>query len=512
MPDEAQQQTEPDPQPERRRTAMQVAQDALQTAEAALNAATAAESAQDNLGGEVQSLSEKVTDLQQRVQDRETAHAELRDEIMGRLSGIRPDDSPTRDQVDARIAEALDASVLPQLKAMREEWGGYSGGMTRQVDDLRRRLVKLEEVAAQVDDAAADISTQALDSMRGVVRRELDNILARLEEVERRPSGGSGVPELTWDAIAERVANEAKVAVNRHLSLVAPAGTNSTVKAVPGVHAKVLEVMRRVDRLEKDRKTESGPKFQYRSIDDAMDAVGHAMREVGLVYTTKVTDRQVHHHEATSGDRRVLWTTVMLTVAYTFIDPVDGSAQTYEMTGEGRDNSDKATSKAAAMALKYGLLHALMIPVQGMPDGDAENPQVLREGETTNPNAVGQAAPARRQQVPSAEARQARAQAAVAALQALAQVRGQERYNRLVAIGNQIRSEGLLDVPATWKGETAPLSSWLVSAEALLRSSPTEEQARAAAEHHQQHPPTSEPPPPGDSQGGYDEPPWEGGY
>lgn len=486
MPDEAQQQTEPDPQPERRRTAMQVAQDALQTAEAALNAATAAEAAQDNLGGEVQSLSEKVTDLHQRLSDLPQ---------LPELPNL-PDLSTfaTRDQVDARIGEALDASVLPQLKAMREEWGGYSGGMTRQVDDLRRRLVRLEEVAAQVDDAAADISTQALDSMRGVVRRELDNILARLEEVERRPSGGSGVPELTWDAIAERVANEAKVAVNRHLSLVAPAGTNSTVKAVPGVHAKVLEVMRRVDRLEKDRKTESGPKFQYRSIDDAMDAVGHAMREVGLVYTTKVTDRQVHHHEATSGDRRVLWTTVMLTVAYTFIDPVDGSAQTYEMTGEGRDNSDKATSKAAAMALKYGLLHALMIPVQGMPDGDAENPQVLHDSKAANPNAVGQATPPQRQQVPSAEARQARAQAAVAALQALAQVRGQERYNRLVAIGNQIRSEGLLDVPATWKGETAPLSAWLGSAEVLLRS---------AVEHHQQHPPTSEPPP--------DEPPWDTG-
>jgi hypothetical protein len=152
---------------------------------------------------------------------------------------------------------------------------------------------------------------------------------------------------------------------------------------VGGVGGKVLELMRMVGAIGKDRQTPAQMGgYKFRGIDDAMDAVGHAMRTIGLVYETEVIETRYSTAESRNSEGRVLlWTSAFVRMRYTFVDPEDGSRHPLEMVGEGRDNADKATSKAAAMALKYGLLHALMIPTNEMPDGDAEQPQITRPAE-----------------------------------------------------------------------------------------------------------------------------------
>lgn len=485
MPDEAQQASTPDAQPAQpRRTAMQVAESALAKAQEADDMAAV--------------LSEKVTDLDQRIRDRETAHGELRDDLAGKLSGVRPGDTPTRDQVDGRIHEALApveeslASLSGALRAvegrtltpeqmesrvtiatqpLREEFGGFAGAVNRKLDEMRQRLAALEVEAKRtdVDPISATMHEDWVsDQVESQFRQRADGILARLEQLERRSSGGDGTPGLTWDAIAKRVDNQAKNALREavaagHIAGV-PGAPISAAPRVAGVHAKVLQVMRDVGAIGKDRETDrAAGGYNYRGIDDAMDAVGHAMREVGLVYTTQIVDRQVSRDQAQNREgRTLLWTSVMLTVRYTFIDPEDGSTQTFEMAGEGRDSGDKATSKAAAMALKYGLLHALMIPVSGaIPDADAENPQVMRTDDraTAAQPQAPQAPPERTEQQ-----RGARAVDAVRAIQNLHRHPAEKRHSALVSIGNQAAREGLLDLTVDTGDGALPVRSYLQAA------------------------------------------------
>lgn len=446
MPDEAQQPTQPDDKPTARRTAMAVAESAEQTADSALRLA---QSVDDSLGAlrtewsnELEQFSEKLTGLDGRL-------TELREaEPTG--------DAPNRDQVDGRIAEAL--------APFKEEVGGYQGAVNRKLDAHATRLSKVEKTLESIpteQNAGAVFGPEALDGIK-----------ARLEAAERKVAeashAGEGLPLLAREQLVQLL--QRVEALENTPSITAAPGR---APRPFGVRRKVLQLMRSVDAIGKDRHTDSGPRYQYRSIDDAMDAVGHAMRDVGLVLETRILDRQVSHNVARNDQgRELLWTTVQLTTGYTFVDPEDNSEHSFEMAGEGRAADDKATSKATAMALKYGLLHALMIPVKGMPDGDAESPQVS--------SAPRQDEPARQAQQPDQGAgggnvpsKMQRARDAKTALDNLHLVPAAERYNRFVSIGNLASQEGLLNVVV----DDATVRAWLGAAEQTLQAA-RDDQAR----------------------------------
>lgn len=159
------------------------------------------------------------------------------------------------------------------------------------------------------------------------------------------------------------------------------------VHAVPmgaGVHRKLLDLSREVERIGKEhRATHSGGNYAYRGVDDAMDAVGAAMRNVGLIGRTNVLSKEVTQNEVTTWDDRksrdkvTLWTTVRVDLDYTFTDPDDGTEYTYNMIGEGRDAGDKATGKAISVAYRDGLLKSLVVPIAGVSvDVETEHPEV----------------------------------------------------------------------------------------------------------------------------------------
>lgn len=146
---------------------------------------------------------------------------------------------------------------------------------------------------------------------------------------------------------------------------------------VPAIYGQVHRLMNAVTELGKDKTADKKMGgYQFRSIDAAMDAVGRALREVGVMFQPReIVHRHVERYETVSKDGyRQNWTHVWVTQRYAFVSLIDGSEMdAIEMDGEARDNGDKSTSKADSMRLKYALLQALMIPVNGLPESDGRD-------------------------------------------------------------------------------------------------------------------------------------------
>lgn len=452
------------------------------------------------LDGRLDDLSAVVTDLATQVQDRATAHGELRDEMMGRLSGVRPGDTPDRDQVDARIHEALAplhqevhelrgttlaavgspdspklAAILARLEDVERKAATVDvDGLTAQVaqnmhptmSNLRQRITELEAdreagQAAQADPVSYTLAEDALaDQIQAAVDRKLSAMFeaadltpAMLANLRREFADLRQHVEVHGTHVSQAVIDRAAAQLQG-----APAAAGNGT----GAARKVLQLMRMVPHIGKEKEAnlgEKGGRFKFRGVDDAMDAVGHAMREVGVILGTEVLKDETTQNAITKAgennqgrryENTVVWTTSKLTVRYTFTDPDDGSTHSLEMVGEGRDASDKSTSKAASMALKYGLFQALMIPVTGLDDSDASPPQRMEQERVQQPTTG--AAPKQAEQ--TAQDKSARAIEALGAIRNVYRVEGgpQAQYNRLVQIMNQVKGEGLLEV--TVEGST----------------------------------------------------------
>jgi hypothetical protein len=458
-------------------------------------------------------LSAVVTDLATQLQDRATAHAELRDDVMGRLSGARPDDAPTREQVDARIHEAL-APLHDEVHELRRQNNPATAG---NMDAILARLEDAERKVAAVEPGALT-ERVATELHPGVA--ELRRRLAAVEEAVKAQDGDPASHTLAEDHLADQVQVQVEAALSKlsGLSDTNTARVDQLVREfealrayVDGVEArrdpdypnrpvaktgtgaakKVLQLMRAVTHIGKEKEANlgQGGRFKFRGVDDAMDAVGHAMRDVGVILGTEILKDETHqtpitkagtNKDGTRWENTVVWTLTKLTVRYTFTDPEDGSTHSLEMTGEGRDASDKSTSKAASMALKYGLFQALMVPVNGLDDSDAAPPQRMeQEHETPAPSVqvapAPQAAPERTDQQKAQ-----RAGEALAAIRNVYRVEGgpQAQYNRLVQIMNQVSSEGLLEFTV----EGSSLNQHGQAAMRTLQAPPPPDDARASTE------------------------------
>jgi hypothetical protein len=260
---------------------------------------------------------------------------------------------PGLDQDIEALGEAL--NKVAETVGKVEGWAGKDVAAYEQLrEDIRSTLAELREQPASVDVEARGQLVKLTDAVTQTAERtdalgcdlleSVQTLAGRINAVERRPAAtGAATP-------------------------------NGRGLARPAV----LRLMRKVVAL---GKTGQAPKdaggFKFRGIEAVMDAIGTAMRddEVGLILETKVVDKDI--------DRTVVngrtWTSVIVTIRYTFIHPEDDSEHSFEMVGEGRDLGDKSASKAASMAAKYGLCQALMIPFTNMADADAEDPASEQE-------------------------------------------------------------------------------------------------------------------------------------
>ena len=481
-----------------------------------MTTAEAARTAQDAMAlassvtEDAERLSEKFTELDQRVRDRETAHAELRDELMGRLSGAHPADAPTRDQVDSRIHEALQP-LHDEVHELRSK-GTLTPESTRSLSAVLARLEDAERKLAAVDnDGVVTRAVQEIHPLLSGLRGRLDAV-----ESELRSQSEPVPATLAEDHLSDVVRAQVELALTdlSTTSDVSRARVDQLARdlqrvetwaqehpqplpildAMDAVHGrsgtgaarKVLELMRLVTSIGKEKEANlgKGGRFKFRGIDDAMDAVGHGMREVGLIMSTEILNREtsltpVTQQGSENGrpwERTIVWATSVVTIRYTFTDPEDGSKHVFEMVGEGRDSSDKSTSKATSMACKYGLFQALMIPVTGLDDADDAPPQTIAsQAAPDTPAAQPEVATGVEQ--PSDQQRAQRAGEALAALRKLHLVERGQQYNRLVQIMNRASSEGLLQV--TVEGSTLDAHGKAVMATMRQQA----DQAKSSGDH-----------------------------
>jgi hypothetical protein len=138
------------------------------------------------------------------------------------------------------------------------------------------------------------------------------------------------------------------------------------------IHESMLAIMRAVPAIGKDSRNES-QHFNFRGIDAVYNELHSLMAANGVFTTSEILSE--HHEERTSSKGSAL-TYRVYQVRYTFW-AADGSHVQSCVVGEGMDSGDKASNKALAIAHKYALLQAFMIPTSDMVEPDADSPEAL---------------------------------------------------------------------------------------------------------------------------------------
>jgi hypothetical protein len=133
-------------------------------------------------------------------------------------------------------------------------------------------------------------------------------------------------------------------------------------------------VMNDVQSLGKDQRNDH-QKFNFRGVDDVMNAVGPVLRAHGVSVIPCAVDLRTRDAQTTQGKAAH---ESMVVVSYTIYGPA-GDSMPGAAAGESLDSGDKATPKAMSVAYRTFLLQALCLPTQ-QTDPDAETYQRSDEG------------------------------------------------------------------------------------------------------------------------------------
>lgn len=139
-------------------------------------------------------------------------------------------------------------------------------------------------------------------------------------------------------------------------------------KSVTVVDA-VTAVMGDVQAIGKNQRVTEGPaRFNFRGVDDVVQAVGPALRQHGVVFApVRVVSVEHERYQTRSG---APMDGVTVVVEYAFTGPA-GDTLPVAAAGQAADSGDKAIPKAMSVAYRTALLEALCIPT-GEPDPDSQ--------------------------------------------------------------------------------------------------------------------------------------------
>ena len=117
------------------------------------------------------------------------------------------------------------------------------------------------------------------------------------------------------------------------------------------IYQSIVNVSAGIGAIGKEQKADMGTyRYQFRGIDDVLDALHPVLIDCGVTITPQVVD------VLTISDG------VLLTINY-LIANVYGDSVTATFVGEGRDKGDKAAQKAQSNAYKYMAFQTFCIPV-----------------------------------------------------------------------------------------------------------------------------------------------------
>lgn len=138
---------------------------------------------------------------------------------------------------------------------------------------------------------------------------------------------------------------------------------------LPTIHELMPRLLAAIRPVGKDgRNTQQN--YSFRSVDGIYDAIHRAEAEVGVFHLPEVLQRTVDNLPTKGGGHQRL---VTIEAVYRFYGPRGDCVTLGPVWGEGSDVGDKATSKAQTATLKYGLIHALCIPLVWVEDADAHH-------------------------------------------------------------------------------------------------------------------------------------------
>lgn len=138
----------------------------------------------------------------------------------------------------------------------------------------------------------------------------------------------------------------------------------------PMIYKAIAKVMAEVGAIGKDKRNQQQG-FQYRGIDDVMNALYPVLSKHGLFLTPEVLE---HHREERQTARGGNLIYSILKIRYTMYAE-DGSNVSATVIGEGMDSADKSSNKAMSVAMKYAMFQLFCIPTEEMVDPDAYSPE-----------------------------------------------------------------------------------------------------------------------------------------
>lgn len=157
---------------------------------------------------------------------------------------------------------------------------------------------------------------------------------------------------------------------------------------VPKIYGAICDIMSEVGSIGKNKKTTSGQIYNFRGIDDVVNALQPIMIKYRVFATPEVLEDKREERATRSGGNLIY---TVLKVKYTFYAD-DGSSVNAIVVGEGMDSGDKSANKAMSVAYKYACFQVFSIPTEEMIDPDASTPPsstpVKQQPTQTNSNGI----------------------------------------------------------------------------------------------------------------------------
>lgn len=143
---------------------------------------------------------------------------------------------------------------------------------------------------------------------------------------------------------------------------------SATETAGPTIVELLIKAMRQV-RAVKKRRTEKGLPYEFRGIDDVINAVNPVFKQLGILVVPIVQGTQYRDVSTVKGNPQ---REVTATVVFRFYGP-RGDYLEATVASEALDSSDKGTAKAMSVALRTALIQVLLLPTKDLhPEPDAE--------------------------------------------------------------------------------------------------------------------------------------------
>lgn len=135
------------------------------------------------------------------------------------------------------------------------------------------------------------------------------------------------------------------------------------------IYGAITTAMAEIGAISKSKRNQQQG-FQYRGIDDVMNALYPILSKYGLFLAPEVLEHTREERQTKSGGNLIY---SILKIRYTMYAD-DGSSVSAVVIGEGMDSADKSSNKAMSVAMKYAMFQLFCIPTEEMIDPDAQTP------------------------------------------------------------------------------------------------------------------------------------------